>query len=75
MTAQLFLKIRPWTLTFVKDGGPVVRLDILDGGATVSGTRIEWGEVASKTGCRSESQRRRVRQAERNRTFQEELPW
>jgi hypothetical protein len=38
---RFFLKIRPWTLTFVKDGARVVRLDILDSGETVPGTRID----------------------------------
>jgi hypothetical protein len=38
--AEFFLKIRPWTLTFVKHGEDVVRLDILDGGEVVSGTRV-----------------------------------
>ena len=38
---QFFLKIRPWTLTFVKDGTRVVRLDILDRGEVVSGPKID----------------------------------
>jgi CubicO group peptidase (beta-lactamase class C family) len=38
---RFFLKIRPWTLTFVKDGARVVRLDILDSGEIVPGTRID----------------------------------
>lgn len=39
--SQFFLKIRPWTLTFVKEGSRVVRLDILDSGQTVSGKRVD----------------------------------
>jgi CubicO group peptidase (beta-lactamase class C family) len=38
---QFFLKIRPWTMTFVKQGGKVVRLDFLENGEVVSGTRVE----------------------------------
>jgi CubicO group peptidase (beta-lactamase class C family) len=38
---QFFLKIRPWTLTFVKEGGKVVRLDILDSGEIVSGQKVQ----------------------------------
>lgn len=38
---SIFLKIRLWTLTFVKDGVRVVRLDILVSGETVPGTRID----------------------------------
>jgi hypothetical protein len=37
---EFFLKIRPWTLTFVKQGEEFVRLDILDGGEVVSGAKI-----------------------------------
>jgi hypothetical protein len=37
-----FLKIRPWTLTFVREGERVVRIDfILDSGEIVSGPKIE----------------------------------
>ncbi len=39
--AQFFLKIRPWTLTFVKEGSQVIRLDILDTGEIVSGRRVD----------------------------------
>ena len=39
--SQFFLKIRPWTLTFVKEGSRVVRLDVLDGGEIVSGPRVD----------------------------------
>jgi CubicO group peptidase (beta-lactamase class C family) len=38
---QFFLKIRPWTLTFVKEGSQVIRLDILDSGQTVSGRKVD----------------------------------
>ncbi|MDR7098835.1 CubicO group peptidase (beta-lactamase class C family) [Lysobacter niabensis] len=38
---QFFLKIRPWTLTFVKEGSKVVRLDILDSGEIVSGPKVD----------------------------------
>jgi len=38
---QFFLKIRPWTLTFVQEGGRITRLDILEAGQIVAGTRIE----------------------------------
>ncbi|MBF6025101.1 serine hydrolase [Lysobacter niastensis] len=38
---QLFLKIRPWTLTFVKEGSKVVRLDFLDNGEVVSGKKVD----------------------------------
>jgi CubicO group peptidase (beta-lactamase class C family) len=38
---QFFLKIRPWTLTFVKEGSQVVRLDILDNGEIVSGRKVD----------------------------------
>ena len=38
---QLFLKIRPWTMTFVRDGKRVVRIDILDSGETVPAPRVE----------------------------------
>ena len=39
--AQFFLKIRPWTLTFVKEGSKVTRLDISDSGQVMSGRRVE----------------------------------
>jgi CubicO group peptidase (beta-lactamase class C family) len=39
--SQFFLKIRPWTLTFVKEGSQVIRLDILDSGEIVSGRKID----------------------------------
>ena len=39
--AQFFLKIRPWTLTFVKEGSKVTRLDILDSGEVMSGRRVD----------------------------------
>jgi len=38
---QFFLKIRPWTLTFVQTGGRITRLDILEAGEIVTGKRIE----------------------------------
>jgi CubicO group peptidase (beta-lactamase class C family) len=38
---QFFLKIRPWTLTFVQEGGRITRLEILDAGEIVAGKRIE----------------------------------
>jgi CubicO group peptidase (beta-lactamase class C family) len=38
---QFFLKIRQWTLTFVKEGSKVTRLDILDSGQIVSGGKVE----------------------------------
>ena len=38
---QLFLKIRPWTLTFVREGERVVRIDILDSGQIVPAPRVE----------------------------------
>jgi CubicO group peptidase (beta-lactamase class C family) len=38
---EFFLKIRPWTLTFVREGTKVVRLDILDGDQVVSGAKVE----------------------------------
>ena len=37
---QFFLKIRPWTLTFVRDGDKGMRLDILDGGEVFSGHKL-----------------------------------
>jgi CubicO group peptidase (beta-lactamase class C family) len=39
--SQFFLKIRPWTLTFVKEGSQVVRLDFLDSGEIVSAPRVD----------------------------------
>jgi Domain of unknown function (DUF3471) len=39
--SQFFLKIRPWTLTFVKEGSQVTRLDILDSGEIVSGRKVD----------------------------------
>ena len=39
--SQFFLKIRPWTLTFVKEGSQDMRLDILDSGQIVSGKRVD----------------------------------
>jgi len=38
---QFFLKVRPWTLTFVQEGGRITRLDILEAGEIVAGKRIE----------------------------------
>ncbi len=38
---QFFLKIRPWTLTFVKKGSKVIRLDVLDSGQILSGQRVD----------------------------------
>jgi CubicO group peptidase (beta-lactamase class C family) len=38
---QLFLKIRPWTMTFVREGKRVVRIDILDTGEIVPAQRVE----------------------------------
>jgi hypothetical protein len=38
---QLFLKIRPWTMTFVREGQKVVRIDILDQGEIVPAARVE----------------------------------
>jgi hypothetical protein len=39
--SQFFLKIRPWTLTFVKEGSQVIKLDILDRGEIVSGRKVD----------------------------------
>ena len=39
--SQFFLKIRPWTLTFVKEGSQVTRLDISDSGEVMSGRRVD----------------------------------
>ena len=38
---QFFLKIRTWTLTFVKEGAKVTRIDILDSGQVVSGKKLD----------------------------------
>ena len=38
---QVFLKIRPWTMTFVREGDRVVRIDILDSGEIVPAPRVE----------------------------------
>ncbi|MDR7136102.1 CubicO group peptidase (beta-lactamase class C family) [Lysobacter niastensis] len=38
---QLFVKIRPWTMNFVREGGRVVRIDIVENGETVPTPRIE----------------------------------
>jgi CubicO group peptidase (beta-lactamase class C family) len=38
---QLFLKIRPWTMTFVREGEKVVRIDILDDGEVYRALRVE----------------------------------
>jgi hypothetical protein len=38
---QFFLKIRDWTLTFVKENDKVVRLDILERGEVVSGRKVD----------------------------------
>jgi hypothetical protein len=38
---QFFSKIRPWTLTFVKQGARVVRLDVLNNGQVLSGAKVE----------------------------------
>jgi hypothetical protein len=38
---RFFLKIRPWTLTFVRDGDRVVRIEVVDSGEIASGTKIE----------------------------------
>jgi len=41
-SSQFFLKIRPtWTLTFVKEGSQVTRLDIRDSGEVMSGRRVD----------------------------------
>ena len=39
--SQLFLKIRPWKMTFVREGERVVRIDILDAGELVPAPRVE----------------------------------
>jgi hypothetical protein len=38
---QLFLKIRPWTMIFVREGGRVVRIDIPDTGEIVPAPRVD----------------------------------
>ena len=38
---QLFLKIRPWTMTFVREGERVVRIDILESGEIVPAPRVD----------------------------------
>jgi CubicO group peptidase (beta-lactamase class C family) len=38
---QLFLKIRPWTMTFVREGERVVRIDILEAGQIVPAPRVD----------------------------------
>ncbi len=38
---QLFLKIRPWKMTFVREGERVVRIDILDTGEIVPAARVD----------------------------------
>ena len=38
---QLFLKIRPWTMTFVREGERVVRIDILEAREIVPAPRVE----------------------------------
>ena len=40
-SSKFFLKIRPWTFTFVKEGSKVIRLELLDGGETVIGQRVD----------------------------------
>jgi CubicO group peptidase (beta-lactamase class C family) len=39
--SQFFLKIRPWTLTFVREGAKGMRLDVLNNGEIVSGRKVE----------------------------------
>lgn len=48
--SQFFLKIRPWTLTFLKQGSRVVRFDILESGQTSSARKLD-----QPSGARSES--------------------
>lgn len=38
---QLFLKIRPWTMTFVRAGERVARIDILDNGEIYPAQRVD----------------------------------
>lgn len=47
--SKFFLKIRPWTLTFVKEGSQVKRLDILDSGEIVSGPKVDSGNWARRS--------------------------
>lgn len=39
--SRFFLKIRPWTLTFVTEGSSVTRLDVLDDGEVLSARRVD----------------------------------
>ena len=41
MSHEAPLKIRPWTMTFVRKGERVVRIDILDTGEIVPALRVE----------------------------------
>ena len=38
---DLFVKVRPWTMTAVRDGGKVVRFDIDEAGSVYEATRVE----------------------------------
>ncbi|MFC5578289.1 serine hydrolase [Lysobacter niabensis] len=38
---RFFLKVRPWTVTFVKEGARITRLDIYDSGLTLQAPRVE----------------------------------
>ena len=38
---RLFVKIRDWNMTFVRDGGRVVRIDILDSGEIYKAARLD----------------------------------
>jgi hypothetical protein len=38
---RFFLKFQPWTLTFVKEGSRITRLDISDAGQTLQAPRVE----------------------------------
>ena len=38
---QFFLKIRDWDMTFIRENGKVVRLDIADSGQTVQAKRVD----------------------------------
>lgn len=38
---EFFIRIRPWDLRFVKEGGKVVRLDFVEGDVTDSAPRVE----------------------------------
>ncbi len=55
--SQFFLKIRPWTLIFVKEAGRVVRLDILDSGEIVSGRRVVWSGTDASPPISGETKR------------------